>query len=226
MSRLSWSNTVFILLTTYVGIVSGQVGSIKVKYIGNCGLHLSDGKTNLYVDFPYKSGAYNYLTFKKEELDSIPANSVFLFTHKHADHHSRNNLRKVKKTPRANVIVNGNKKKVEMLNSSLDEFQLEAFRTKHRFTFKHYSYLLTWHGNRLYFSGDTESADTLAKMKNMDYAFAPYWVMLDAKERQLEVDARKVGIYHLYPNQTLKIARPEKIFLFDQQGMTLEIPFK
>lgn len=64
-----------------------QSNEIKIKFLGNCGLHLTDGNLN-YMDFPYKSGAYGYMEYDKAQLDSIKENSIFIFTHKHADHYS------------------------------------------------------------------------------------------------------------------------------------------
>lgn len=68
----------FCLLSTF-GI--SQTNDIQIQFIGNCGFHMTDGKTNFYIDFPYKSGAYGYMEFKDSELDSIKENSVFIFTH-------------------------------------------------------------------------------------------------------------------------------------------------
>lgn len=66
-----------------------QTNEIKIKFIGNCGLYLTDGNANLYIDFPYKSGAHNYMEYDKSELDSIKEKATFIFTHKHADHYSQ-----------------------------------------------------------------------------------------------------------------------------------------
>jgi L-ascorbate metabolism protein UlaG (beta-lactamase superfamily) len=66
-----------------------QSNEIKIKFIGNCGLFMTDGSTNLYLDFPYKSGAYNYMEYDSAEIDGIKSNAIFLFTHRHADHYSR-----------------------------------------------------------------------------------------------------------------------------------------
>jgi hypothetical protein len=54
-------------------------------------------------------------------------------------------------------------------------FNIEVFKTKHRFTFKHYSYLITWHGKRIFFSGDTESAETIARVKGINWALNYYF---------------------------------------------------
>ena len=30
-----------------------QTKEIQIEFIGNCGLHMTDGITNFYIDFPY-----------------------------------------------------------------------------------------------------------------------------------------------------------------------------
>jgi len=74
-----------------------QSNEIKIEFMGNCGLYMTDGTTNIYADFPYKSGAFSYMEFDKAELDSIKENSIFIFTHKHADHYSG---KKYEKSPK------------------------------------------------------------------------------------------------------------------------------
>jgi L-ascorbate metabolism protein UlaG (beta-lactamase superfamily) len=217
-----------ILLITFISLYNlayGQSNEIKIKFIGNCGLHLTDGKSDLYIDFPYKSGAYGYMQYENSEIDSIKGNSVFLFTHRHADHYSKKILKQIKNKHNGRVLGNWNTQKFQKLYTAVDDFKIEAFKTKHRFTFKHYSYLITWHGKKIYLSGDTESAETIATVKGIDWAFVPYWIMLDAKENNLKIDAIKIGIYHLYPNQRINNSSPEKIVLLDKQGQIITIEF-
>ena len=170
---------------------------IKIKFIGNCGLHLSDGQLDLFVDFPYKSGAYGYMEYKDTELQNIPNNSIFFYTHKHADHYSRkivNNVLKEKKGIKFSQWQT--KKLVEYFDKILD-IDLQVFKTKHRFSLNHKSYLLTWHGKKIYLSGDTEHAETISKIKDLDWAFVPYWILLDANEKDIKIDAKMIGIYHI-----------------------------
>lgn len=217
-----------IFIICLVGIANfsfSQSSEIKVRFIGNCGLHLTDGNADLYVDFPYKSGAYGYMKYDGTEIDSVKDNAVFLFTHRHADHYSKKLLKKLKDKHKGNVYGNWNVKKMERLSKSIADFNIETFKTKHRFTFKHYSYLITWHGKRIFLSGDTESAATIATVKDMDWAFVPSWILLDAKEENLKIDADKFGIYHLYPDQKVNNVSPEKIVILDKQGEVIEIPY-
>jgi|SRR5690606_11384264 hypothetical protein len=217
-----------VFIITLIGISNfgfSQSNEIKIKFIGNCGLYLTDGNSNLYIDFPYKSGAYGYMKYDQTEIDSIKENSIFLFTHRHADHYSKKILKQIKSKHKGKVFGNWNTKKFEKLNNSIDDFKIETFKTKHRFTFKHYSYLITWHGKRIFLSGDTETADIIATIKDINWAFVPYWIMLDAKEKNLKIDTEKFGIYHLYPNQKINNSAPEKIVLLNKQGEVIKIQY-
>lgn len=217
------------LIIAFIGTSNfgfSQSNQIRVKFIGNCGLFLTDGKLNLYIDFPYKSGAYSYMKYNPSEIDSLQENAIFLFTHKHADHYSKKILNQVKNKHQGKIFGSWNIKKLEKLNDSFADFSIETFKTKHRFTFKHYSYLITWHGQKIYLSGDTESAETIATIKNINWAFVPYWIIFDAKEKKLTIDSEKIGIYHLYPNQQITNAKPEKYFLLNKQGEVIHIPYQ
>ena len=67
--------------------------------------------------------------------------------------------------------------------------------------FRHYSYLINWHGKKIYLSGDTTNPETIGKIKDIDWAFVPYWILKNAKDQNIEIDAKMYGVYHLYPAQ-------------------------
>ena len=200
-----------------------QSNEIKIKFIGNCGLNLTDGKSNIYIDFPYKSGAHNYMEYDKSELDSIKENSTFIFTHKHADHYSLrllNNIQGTKYGP-------WNISEIDKIKDSILDFNIEAFRTKHKVfgvSFEHYSYLIIWHNKRLFISGDTENADTVAKIKNINWLFAPVWLLSDAKEKNIKIDAEKFAIYHIGQKDKITISG-SKIQLLNKSGQIIIIPY-
>jgi len=205
--------------------VAGQTNAITIRFIGNCGLYMSDGTLDVYVDFPYKSGAYGYMEYPASEIDSIRPNATHIYTHRHADHYSKKLVKglngtvygpwKVKKKRRADLTAPA---------YSAAQFSVETFRTKHRFARHHYSYLITWHGRRIYLSGDTEGAETVGQVKALDLAFVPDWIMADAKEKSIVIDAQRVAIYHLYPHQKGTTVNP-KITILQTQGELLELPY-
>ena len=194
--------TLSLILISTIGF--SQSKEIHVKFIGNCGLHMTDGVSNFYIDFPYKSGAYKYMEFDAAELDSIEPNSTFIFTHKHADHYSKKNLNKVLKEKKGHTFGPWNIPELEKLGETLPQFNIKTFKTEHKvfgISFKHYSYLITWHGKRIYVSGDTTIPKTIGEVKNIDWAFVPYWILKNAKEQEIEIDAQMFAVYHLYPEQ-------------------------
>ena len=64
----------FILFIILTNFSFGQTNEISITFIGNAGFHMTDGKTNIYFDFPYKSGAYGYMTYDETELNKIKDN--------------------------------------------------------------------------------------------------------------------------------------------------------
>ncbi len=203
----------------------GQSGEIKIKFLGNCGLYMTDGKLDIYTDFPYKSGAYNYMEYNSSELDSIKDNAIFIFTHKHADHYSKKVLKKAQKAKNGKSYGPWNTDELENYSDTSAGFSVQVFKNKHRFCFNHYSYLISWHGKKIFLSGDTESAETISKVSNMDWAFVPYWILSDAKKKNITIDTKKIGLYHLYPDQKITGEIPEKIKLLNTQGEVISISY-
>jgi hypothetical protein len=204
--------------------VSAQSSEIKIKFIGNCGMYLTDGKQNIYLDFPYKSGAFNYMKYAKNEVDSIKENAIFIFTHRHADHYSRRLLRKLSGQKFDPFTIS----QLEKLNSSLPEFKITAFKTLHKvygISFKHYSYLITWHGKVIYFSGDTGDLDDLKNIKNIDVAFVNPWLYMKAMREKVKIDAKKFGLYHLYPHQKIDGEIPGYLMILKNQGEIISMPY-
>ncbi|WP_179008281.1 MBL fold metallo-hydrolase [Winogradskyella forsetii] len=181
-----------------------QIKEIQIEFIGNCGLHMTDGITNFYIDFPYKSGAHGYMEFEESELDSVKENSIFIFTHKHSDHYSKRNLKKVIKKKGGETYGVSNISELEELGESIENFEIETFKTDHTvfgISFRHYSYLITWHNKKIYLSGDTTEPKTIGKMEKIDLAFVPYWILENAKEQNMTIDAKLFAVYHLHPDQ-------------------------
>ncbi len=195
-------NTILISIFILVANISfGQNEKIEIKFLGNCGLFMTDGNLNLYVDFPYKSGAYGYMTYKPELLDSLQANSIFLFTHGHADHYNRKLFKKTNQKlygpwPVKFLMSKKRKYRLDELNDSLPNFSITEYKTKHGFSFKHFSYLVEWNKKRIFISGDTHLSDTLVSIKNLDLVFAAPWVLTDAWERKLNIDSKEIILYH------------------------------
>lgn len=201
-----------------------QSNELKIRFIGNCGLHITDGVTDIYTDFPYKSGAHRYMEYADAELDSIRENAYFIFTHNHSDHYYKGKMKKILAEKKGKQYGKWNIDELEKLGDSIPGFQIKAYKTKHAFSFKHYSYLITWHGKKIYLSGDTESAETILEMHDLDWAFIPSWLALEIGKSDKPLNAIKVGIYHIGPNDDVEIVGP-KVHMFKIQGEVITIPY-
>lgn len=214
---ICWSNSTF-----------SQTSEIKIRFIGNCGLSMTDGISNIYIDFPYKSGAHNYMEYDLSELDSVKINPIFIYTHKHSDHFSGKLVRKLAKKLGGRIYSPWNIKELLKLNNKLKDFTIEVFKTKHRFSINHYSYLITWHNKRIFISGDTEHAETIAVLKDIDWAFIPVWLLMDANEKGIKLGnvSKMFAIYHIGPGDRITNDNNDpKIKLLNKQGEIITIPY-
>jgi len=212
---------VIVLISSYG---YSQTNEIAVKFIGNCGLYLTDGNLNFYIDFPYKSGAHNYMEYDKSEIDSINENPIFIYTHKHSDHYSKKLLKKLngKKFGPWNVS------ELEKLGDSILDFKIEALKTDHKvygIPSKHYSYLIIWHGKKIYLNGDTGDIEPVSKVENIEWVFAPFWLYRNAMEENIIIDTKMFGIYHLYPNQEIGKGFSENVHFMTKQNEIISIPY-
>jgi len=217
-----------ILVIVFIFITNSgysQTNEIKVRFIGNCGLHFTDGNTSIYLDFPYKSGAHNYMEYDKSQLDSITDNSIFIFTHRHKDHYSKKLVKQMKKKHKGRIFGNWNVKKLDELNNSISEFTIRAIKTSHSFALKHYSYLITWHGKNIYITGDTGSLDEVSKIKNIDLIFTNPWLYMNAQDEKITIDAKIFALYHLYPDQTINGEIPDNLKVLKTENETIEIQY-
>jgi L-ascorbate metabolism protein UlaG (beta-lactamase superfamily) len=219
-----------ILLIVIASSVHGQAKEITIEFMGNCGLHLTDGETNIYVDFPYVSGAYGYMEYDPKVLDEIEENSIFIFTHKHADHYSGKILRKVMKAKGGKKYNVRNISKMKELSEIIPEFDIQAFKTKHvvlHIPFRHFSYLINWYGKKIYISGDTGNPETICSIKDIDWAFGPYWIEQNAREQGMHIDCKMFGVYHLYsqqiPDARQKLSQVDSIVPMGEPGEVITI---
>lgn len=206
----------------------GQTSEISIRFIGNCGLYMTDGISNIYIDFPYKSGAHNYMEYDLSELDRIKSNPIFIYTHQHSDHYSGRLVKKLAKKLDGKIYTPQNVKELLKLNNELIDFTIEAFKTKHRFSIKHYSYLITWHNKKIFISGDTEHAETIAYQKDIDWSFVPVWLLMDSNEKGIKLGdvSNMFAIYHIGPGDHItNDDNNPKIKLLDKQGEIIKIPY-
>ena len=188
------------LVFAIVAMLAGAPAPAKLQaqFIGNMAFAITDGKTALYTDFPYESGAFGYMSYDFAKVPKAPG-SLCLFTHGHRDHFDAALFAKMDAKaiappkvaamlPPARVIPFAPK-------MTYRDIAIEAFPTPHGDA-DHASYLVEWHGVRLYFTGDTDSADQLLAMKNLDYAFVSPWLIGKIAQQKGRIDAKTVICYH------------------------------
>jgi L-ascorbate metabolism protein UlaG (beta-lactamase superfamily) len=213
------------IFVSILNFANAQPKEIKIRFIANAGLHITDGKSNIYLDFPYKSGFWIYSKYDKSEIENVKDNSILLFTHKHPDHYKRKLVKRLVRKRGAKAYGPWNLKELDQLNSSIRDFTIQSFKTKHRFSSKHCSYLITWHGKKIYINGDTGDVEPMSKITNMEWAFMPAWTFMNAKEQKLKIDAKMVGLYHVGTKDQINSSNP-KIKVINRPGELISIPYE
>jgi L-ascorbate metabolism protein UlaG (beta-lactamase superfamily) len=205
----SWTRTARIasaaLLLASVVATATPPPRLTLTFIGNMAFAVTDGKTTLYTDFPYQSGAFGYMTY---DASAVPAarDCVCLVTHGHLDHFDPNLFAKMGCAliaPPSLVKKIGTDRAVAFApEMAYRVIEIEAFRTPHG-EIEHYSYLVTWHGRRLYFTGDTESTDQLLAARDLDVAFVSPWLIEAVAKKNGRIDARRVVVYHHHADEKI-----------------------
>ncbi|MDQ3171261.1 MAG: hypothetical protein M3Q55_14090 [Acidobacteriota bacterium] len=173
--------------------------ALQARFPGNMAFAITDGTTTLMSDFPYESGYSRYMTYDAALVRSATASTLSLITHRHGDHWERSlfNATDWKIAGPADVTTGINRSRVVPLEGTgtFGPMRLEALDTPHA-SVGHYSYIVTWHGRRLYFTGDTESTERLLAAKNLDVAFVSPWLYQAVRRARLQIDAKQIVIYH------------------------------
>jgi glyoxylase-like metal-dependent hydrolase (beta-lactamase superfamily II) len=189
---------VFFLVLLTVQAAHG--GELTFTFIGNMAFHITDGKTTLLSDFPYTSGAYGYMEY---DMDAVPKlkKGVSLITHFHGDHWNARLFEEMKHKVIAppGVTKNLKPKRVVPFNKdsiSYRDILVEPIEMPHKLAPEHFSYLVTWHGMRLYFTGDTETPADILKQKNIDVMFISPWLIRTIERQNLSLDTKHLVVYH------------------------------
>lgn len=222
-TRIVWLS----IFSFILNFSQAQSNEIKIRFIANAGLHLTDGPSNIYVDFPYKSGFYIYSEYDKSELENIKDSSVLVFTHKHPDHYKRKLVKRLVRKRGAKVYGPWNAEKLKVLSGSIKDFSIQGLKTSHKFSSKHCSYLITWHGKKIYINGDTgdTGAGPLSQLKDLDWAFMPSWTLVNANAEKIKIDTKMLGIYHIGPKDKVNSTNP-KILVLNKQGEVISLPYE
>jgi L-ascorbate metabolism protein UlaG (beta-lactamase superfamily) len=200
-------------------------GQLEFRFIGNMAFHITDGRTTLLSDFPYQSGYSGYMSWTLADVPPI-VNGVCLITHRHADHFEPALFRPLtlriigpveltRSLPSDRVLALGPR-------VALEDLVIEPIRTPHA-GLEHYSYLVTWHGLRMYFTGDTEETAALVAARDLDVAFVSPWLMGEMARRGERVNARRVVCYHHQAGEAVPAFQDRRV---PEQGESFRLPFR
>ena len=76
--------TLLLLIATSQA-ASNRQPNLQIRFIGNSAFAISCGKRTVYLDFPYQSGAFGYMTYPTNQVKTTPG-SICIITHAHTDH--------------------------------------------------------------------------------------------------------------------------------------------
>jgi L-ascorbate metabolism protein UlaG (beta-lactamase superfamily) len=178
---------------------------LSARFIGNMAVAITDGQATLISDFPYESGYSGYMTYAPSEIRSSTSRTIALVTHGHRDHFVPDLIAatdwKLVAPPDVLERVPADRR-LDAKATGVAGLTIVPIPTPHA-RGGHYSYLVTWHGRRLYFTGDTEQPDALLEQKNLDLAFVSPWLYRAVLRRGAAIDARRIVIYHHEAGETV-----------------------
>lgn len=186
-----------LVLSAAIGPPARAAAPLRATFIGNSVFEITDGRTVLFLDFPYRSGAFGYMTYS-ESLVRPAKNAVCLFTHAHADHFAPELVARVGCTvlgpatvrsafPGAIVLAAGKPFEIPPIT-------VLPIRTEHGPD--HFSYRVTWGNRRLYFTGDTEEPREAAAERRLDALFITPWLLEAGRRDGMAFDARTIVVTH------------------------------
>ena len=193
---------------------AAPAGRLELRFIGNMAFHVTDGRTVLVTDFPYRSGYSGYMTWRPADVPDT-AGGLALITHGHPDHFERPLFERTDLTliapPDVSRLVPAARTIAFAPRMRFRDLEVEAFETPHA-GIGHCSYLVTWHGRRLYFTGDTESTAQLLSMKALDVAFVSPWLLRSVARQGARLDAAIVVVYHQEAEETVPDLLGRRVF--------------
>jgi hypothetical protein len=185
-----------VTLSVLVLVAPVFAAELQFRFIGNEAFEITDGEVTLLSDFPYRSGYSIYMTYPDEEIRRRER-SVCLITHRHGDHFEPKLVGEIGCRVVAAPEITNKLQDVETLELGgkllFHSVGIRPIRTPHSDT-QHYSYLVEWHGLKLYFVGDTETPEHIPD--DLDVLFVSPWLLDTIKRSGSEPSAKKVVIYH------------------------------
>jgi L-ascorbate metabolism protein UlaG (beta-lactamase superfamily) len=198
---------------------------LHARFIGQMAFSITDGSTTLMTDFPYQIGYADAPPYSPAELSAARPSTLALITHRHLDHWEPALFAKTNwKVAGPQDVTSGlPADRVVALKgtTTFGPVQIEPLETPHA-RIGHYSYIVAWHGRRLYFSGDTDDGRSVILAKNLDVAFVSPWLYRTVTSLNRRIDAKRVVIYHHEAGQ--QIPGCAEGCVVPRQGETIAIP--
>jgi L-ascorbate metabolism protein UlaG (beta-lactamase superfamily) len=165
------------LSLTLALLVQVPDSSLSVRFIGNEAFVITDGRSTIVTDFPYRSGAFGYMAYERPA--PFPGKVLALITHRHLDHFDPSEWRDSSWSilgPRevTEALSIGHRRALDSV-VTFGSFVIRPIRTPHSDT-EHYSYLIDWGTLRLFLSGDTEDPASLLAAEGVTHAFLTPWL--------------------------------------------------
>jgi L-ascorbate metabolism protein UlaG (beta-lactamase superfamily) len=214
-----------VLLSVLVSGTPAQPRRLEARFIGQMAVTITDGTVTLITDFPYQIGYAEGPPYADTEIRSFKTPTLALITHKHLDHweprlFARTDWKVLGPADATRPVAAG-RVLPPSARVTFGPMEIEPIETPHA-GIGHYSYVVTWHGRRLYFSGDTDNAASLTAAKNLDVAFVSPWLYHSVQRSGARIDARQVVIYHHRAGQQVPGCATGCVA--PRQGETIQIP--
>jgi L-ascorbate metabolism protein UlaG (beta-lactamase superfamily) len=182
-----------------------QAGELTATFIGNAAFHITDGKLAILADFPYESGAFGYMEWSPEQIPKGPK-PLCLFTHAHKDHVALDQVSRFCElvVGPAEVVRLAGVKALPLADPvRWGDLTINPIATPHG-AIEHYSYLVEWQGQRLYFSGDTDDSSALLRARDLDVAFVNPWLLKAIAGAGSRLDASRIVTCHHKPAEAVQ----------------------
>jgi L-ascorbate metabolism protein UlaG (beta-lactamase superfamily) len=223
---------VSLVTAAFVSMIAGAIlrsgeerAALQARFIGQMAFSITDGTVTVVTDFPYQIGYADAPPYEPKELSGGLPSTLALITHKHLDHWEPALFAKTswKVAGPDDVIAGVAADRVVTLKGTTTwgPVQIEPLETPHA-RIGHYSYIVTWQGKRLYFSGDTDDGRSVILAKNLDAAFVSPWLYGTVAKLSSRLDAKRIVIYHHEAGR--QVAGCDAGCVVPKQGDTISIP--
>ena len=157
---------------------------LTATFIGNMGFHITDGKVAILTDFPYDPGEH-FMRWSAEQVPKGPPAPLCLITHGHRDHFARELVSQFcGQVLGPKDVVDGAGVGSIAVSPEVQwkGVVIRPIATPHA-DLEHYSYLVEWHGLRLFFTGDTNDPAALLAAQDLDAAFVSPWLLQTLQQK-------------------------------------------